>query len=164
VDFDIRQARIEDADELGAVHVASWREAYFPHIMSEESLKVATPEMRAKRWRAILEDPANARSTWVAVSEGRILGFAGVGAARDHDVTPKLELYSIYVLAEAQGTGLAQALLDAALGNAPATLWVLENNPRAQSFYRRNRFVPDGTRKADTFIRDSVTEIRMIRP
>ena len=30
-----------------------------------------------------------------------------------------------------------------------ATLWVLEDNPRARSFYERGGWAPDGARKAE---------------
>ena len=45
----------------------------------------------------------------------------------------------------AQGTGLGQALLDAALpGRADAFLWVFGANTRAIRFYERNGFTRDG--------------------
>ena len=160
--MDIREARIDDADTLGAVHIQCWRETYFPHILSAASLEVATPAVRAERWRTILAAPGNAR-TWVAEQDGRMIGFAGVGDGREQDLWQLHELYSIYVIAEAHGTGVGQALLDAALGDVPAYLWVAEENPRAQSFYRRNGFEPDGATKIEPFVRDTVAAIRMTR-
>lgn len=44
----------------------------------------------------------------------------------------------------AHGSGLGQALLDTAIGTEPAYLWIMAGNPRAEAFYRRNGFVPDG--------------------
>jgi predicted GNAT family N-acyltransferase len=38
-------------------------------------------------------------------------------------------------------------------------LWVADPNPRAQAFYRKQGFVPDGTSKVE----DGVREIRMVR-
>ena len=40
-----------------------------------------------------------------------------------------------------------------------AALWVADPNPRAQAFYRKHGFVPDGTMQVD----DGVREIRMVR-
>ena len=162
VDVEIREAAIGDADVLGAVHIQCWREAYFPHILSAASFEVATPAVRAERWRTILATPSNVKN-WVAEHDGRIIGFAAAGEGRESDLWQLHELYSIYVLAEAHGTGVGQALLDAALGEAPAYLWVAAENPRAQAFYRRNRFAPDGTTKTVTFIRDTIDELRMVR-
>ncbi|MFZ5868948.1 MAG: GNAT family N-acetyltransferase [Actinomycetota bacterium] len=58
----------------------------------------------------------------------------------------RLELHLIYLLAAHHGTGLGQGLLDAAVADAPAFLWIAEDNPRALAFYRRNGFEPDGAR------------------
>jgi hypothetical protein len=53
-------------------------------------------------------------------------------------------------------------LLDAAIGDRPASLWVLDDNPRAREFYRRNGFAPDGAEKLDERW-GSIREIRMVR-
>ena len=69
------------------------------------------------------------------------------GACRDG---PRdLELWGIYLLAEYHGSGIGQALLDAAVGDRPASLWVAEDNPRARAFYSRNGFEPDGGRRVE---------------
>ena len=44
----------------------------------------------------------------------------------------------------------------------PCSLWVLEDNLRAQGFYRRNGFVADGTRELYDDL--GTWEIRMIKP
>jgi predicted GNAT family N-acyltransferase len=38
-------------------------------------------------------------------------------------------------------------------------LWTADPNPRAQAFYRKHGFVPDGTAQVE----DGVREIRMVR-
>ena len=43
------------------------------------------------------------------------------------------------------GSGLGQRLLDTAIGARAAYLWILNENPRAERFYVRNGFEPDGT-------------------
>jgi ribosomal protein S18 acetylase RimI-like enzyme len=65
---------------------------------------------------------------------------AAAAATAEPDAPRDRELLSIYVLSKAYGSGAGQALLDAALGDRPACLWVAAQNPRAQSFYRRNGF------------------------
>jgi predicted GNAT family N-acyltransferase len=60
----------------------------------------------------------------------------------------------------AHGSGLGAGLLAAVLPqDEEAMLWVADPNPRAQAFYRRHGFLPDGTEKVD----DGVREIRLIR-
>jgi ribosomal protein S18 acetylase RimI-like enzyme len=161
VTFTIRDALLADADAIGSVQVTGWREAY-PHLLSAASLERATPEWRAERWRSILSDDIET-SVAVADVEGEIVGFASSGPAMDLDSPRPLELYSIYLLQKAQGSGAGQGLLDAVIGERPACLWVAVLNPRAQSFYRRNGFTADGTRKIAPFIFDRIAEFRMVR-
>ena len=66
---------------------------------------------------------------------------------------PVHELSKIYVRAEAQGNGLATALMEAAIGatraahgDSPVWLGTNDANLRAQAFYRRHRFAQVGTR------------------
>ena len=94
-------------------------------------------------------------------ASGEVVGFVPVDRARDDDPATPTELWAINVLADHHGTGVAQALLDAALGDDDAYLWVVEGNERAQSFYRRNGFAVDGGRKRDE--RLGVDELRMTR-
>lgn len=66
----------------------------------------------------------------------------------------------LYVLAEHHGSGAGAGLLDAVVpAGVPAYLWVADPNPRAQAFYRKHGFVPDGVTQVD----DGVPEIRMVR-
>jgi len=72
------------------------------------------------------------------------------------------ELYAIYVSAAHYGTGVGQALLDEALGDDPAMLWVAKENPRATAFYLRNGFRFDGTEQTDPHA-PMITDARMLR-
>ena len=88
------------------------------------------------------------------------MGFAGsLPPAEGRDVA---ELWGIYLLKAHHGAGLGQKLLDAALGAEPAALWVAEDNPRAQAFYRRNGFAFTGARDTiDDW--EGLAELRMAR-
>lgn len=55
--------------------------------------------------------------------------------------------------------GVGHALCEAALGSAPAYLWVLDGNERAIRFYERQGFRFDGATKPD----DVGLERRMVR-
>ena len=98
----------------------------------------------------------------VAESAGELMGFAGAGRSTDRPPPRGRQLRFIYLLAHMQGSGAGQALLDEVLGDDPASLWVLEDNLRARSFYVRNGFAYDGTRQPTGYA-DSVAEIRMVR-
>jgi GNAT superfamily N-acetyltransferase len=162
----VRRAGEADAPEVARVQVAGWHEAYTGRMPQSilDSLKV---DRSTRWWHAIIsgDEPLDAPGeVWVAESEGIVIGFASAGASRDQDSAPgERELYAIYVLAEHYGTGAGQALLDAAIGRAAASLWVLEDNPRARAFYERNGFRPDGSVKDDDRWGEPVREVRLVR-
>ena len=155
----VRRATAADARGIARVHVRSWREAYAgvfsPHLL--ENLDVGT---RAARWERII---AGGTEVWVAESGGRIVGWASAGPSREVDGPAPVELRGIYVLRDHYGSGAGQRVLDAALGESAAYLWVLADNPRAQAFYRRNGFALDGTAKVESFGGEPAHELRMVR-
>lgn len=157
----VRPAVVDDADALGRVHVQAWRETY-AHLLSPGLLESVSAERRAERWRSILSNSPD-HAQVVAEIGGEIVGFAASGPARDVISPRELQLYSIYLLAAHQGSGAGQELLDAVLGDEPAYLWVAEDNPRAQAFYRRNRFTLDGERMVDLLEGEPLTQVRMVR-
>ncbi|WP_415855311.1 GNAT family N-acetyltransferase [Sinomonas sp. G460-2] len=162
MDFEIADAVPRDAEELLAVKDQGWREAY-AHLFSSEFLAGLGREAgRTERWRALLAGEAGGRFA-VGRADGRMVGMAGAGPAREGSPAPE-EVYTVYVLAEVYGTGLARALTERVIGDRPAFLWVLEDNARAIAFYSKLGFAPDGTR--DFFEADGkqVPEIRMVRP
>ena len=99
---------------------------------------------------------------WVAEWENEIVGFAATGPPRDENPPRELELAAIYLLSAHQGSGLGHMLLNATLEDRPASLWVLDENPRAIAFYLRNGFIPDGEEKVDPDY-GNIREIRLVR-
>jgi GNAT superfamily N-acetyltransferase len=156
----IRAATSGDALAIESARVHGWRVAY-RHVFPAEELD-ALP-IDAKRWRARLADPPTGWSTFVAETEGEVVGFASTGPSRDE---PGIgELYAIYVQPDAWGTGAGRALIERAeqqlrLEYADATLWVLEDNPRARSFYERAGWQADGARKAEPRFGVRAAEVR----
>jgi ribosomal protein S18 acetylase RimI-like enzyme len=55
---------------------------------------------------------------------------------------------------------VGHALLTRAIGDAPAYLWMLKGNDRAQRFYERHGFAFDGTEKTCP----EGIDARMVRP
>ena len=158
--IEIRPAEPEDARGIAEVHVQAWREAY-AHLVSADGLARLSIDQRELRWNEILVIPD--ASIWVATDEDVVIGFAGSGPSRESDAPRSLELQSIYVLASHYGTGAGQRLLEAALGDAPATLWVADDNPRARAFYARNGLLPDGTTKMGPVAGTNILEARLVR-
>ncbi len=158
----MRRARPGDAAEIAEVHARSWQAAY-EHVFGSERLAQRQPDVAM--WTRIL---ANERvEVHVVEAGGRIVAFVSVGPSRDDDAEG--ELYAIYALPEAWGTGAGPALLRVGVeamqraGYTTAILYVLEDNPRARRFYEREGWALDGTRKQDELLGLAVDELRYRR-
>jgi L-amino acid N-acyltransferase YncA len=156
----VRPAVDADAPGIAAVHVQAWREAY-AHLLPAAFLASLDPVARTTRWRRIIADPDVTVVT--AEQDGSVVGWATAGPGREEHPVRDRELEGIYVLAAVYGSGAGQLLLDAALGDAPAYLWVADDNPRAQAFYRRNGFDRDGTTKTERLGDHALLAARMVR-
>ena len=154
----VNEATVDDAVGIAHVNVASWRHAY-AHLLSPGFLASISEEDIANNFRRGL---ALGRSIWVARVDDQIVGFAIAAKPREQDAPRDLELGLIYVLPAHYGNGLAQALLDAAIGTAPCLLWVASDNSRAHAFYRRNGFSLDGATKIEEHW-ESMQASRMVR-
>lgn len=155
----VRPAVPEDADAIVGIRNTSWREAY-AHLLSPEFLANLVDD--TERFRDGIARAVRS-VTVVAELDGEVVGYAfAAPPPEDEDAPRDWCLFHIYQYAHVHGSGTGQALLDAVVGDRPAFLWTAEDNPRALAFYRRNGFVPDGTRKT---IPDweSMATIRMVR-
>ena len=156
----LRPAVPADAVTGATLHAACWREAYGPYVdaaLLEERL--GDTERWVAAWtRHLVDGPPRV----LAEVDGELVGFSVVGPTRDEDAVTPHELYAIYTRAAYWGTGLGQALWEAVRPDGPCSLWVLEANERAQGFYRRNGFAPDGSRELYAGL--GAWEIRMVRP
>ncbi|WP_084497736.1 GNAT family N-acetyltransferase [Nocardia amamiensis] len=144
---------------LAECHIACWREAY-RDLVPAHVLDAFDVDRRAAQWeRDRVRHPGR---TYVAIVDDAVIGFASAGPSRDAHAVAPLELHALYVRTPWHGSGVADDLIRAALDPAAAcSLWVFEQNPRAQAFYRRHGFVLDGTRKVEAFT--SAIEVRMVR-
>ncbi|HEU0206762.1 MAG TPA: GNAT family N-acetyltransferase [Pseudolysinimonas sp.] len=155
----VRVATVDDAEGIARVHVGSWQQTY-SSLVEPGELNQLSIERRAERWATNL---AGGTEVWVAEADGAVIGFAGIGGG-DHDEQPRpLELGALYVLEDHHGTGAGQALLDAAIGDSPAFLFVADRNPRATRFYERNGFAFDGVTEHHPLVRTPVLSLRMVR-
>lgn len=158
IGFVVRPATVDDAEGIARVHIRSWQETYAPLVEPGE-LDGLSVERRAERWARDLADGSEA---WVAEREGAVIGFSSTSG--DHAERPRpVELGMLYVMEESHGIGAGQALLDAAIGDSPAFLFVARDNPRAIRFYERNRFFFDGVSEQFAFGHTPITSLRMVR-
>ena len=157
---EVRPARVGDARGIAEAHVLAWQQAY-SHLVPSEVLAGLSVEQRQLRWAQILVRPG--LDVVVAIIDGAIVGFASANSDGGSNEPRERELESIYVVADQHGTGVGQRLLDAVIGDAPAFLWVADDNPRARAFYARNGFVPDGVTKVGPVAGTPVLEARLVR-
>jgi GNAT superfamily N-acetyltransferase len=135
----IRAATPEDAAAIAHVSVTTWQAAY--RDVFGDALDALSVDEATERRRAWLEAAPERAFTLVGELYGRIEGFANAGAAIDDAQVG--QLYAIYVLPQAWGTGLGHALMEAAVaglrerGFEDAIVDVLTENPRARRFYER---------------------------
>jgi ribosomal protein S18 acetylase RimI-like enzyme len=160
--FRLRPATIDDAEALGVLHVQVWRDTYADCMRSAflESLDV---RKWISDWVQLLSSD-DYRKTIVALdaqSGDVMIGFASAGPSRDADLCATSELYVLNTDARCHGSGVAGRLLESVLLNRPASLWVVEQNERAQAFYRKHGFHVEGTKKWDE--ESGVSDIRMVR-
>lgn len=159
-DIEVRPAIAEDAAGIAHVHVQAWREAYALQLPAE-LLAGLEEAPRAVRWAESIQDDVT--DVFVAAKDGRIVGWASASAGRDEDAPLGRELEGIYILQEVYGTGGGQRLLDMAIGAEPAYLWILDGNPRAEAFYRKNGFDRDGVERDGRMSGHPVHIVRMTR-
>jgi ribosomal protein S18 acetylase RimI-like enzyme len=165
----VRDAEPKDAEDIARVHVASWQVAY-EHIFHSRALARLddAADRRAAFWRREIEAHVPLSSTLVAEDADGIVGFVDVRPSRDEDAEPERtgELTAIYVAPRGWGTGAGRLLMAEALERLrasefeDATLWVLEDNPRARRFYEIAGWRADGQVKEDEFLETRVREVR----
>ncbi|GEB96187.1 GNAT family N-acetyltransferase [Microbacterium lacticum] len=162
--FMIREPRSGEASAIADVYVATWKEAY-SDLLPEDYFSEEYVAGRHRMWQHVLTHPRDDMLVRIAEAGGEIVGFAWVGPGEgvNGEKAPRERLlYAIYVLAAHYGTGIGQALLDEALGDGPAMLWVAKENPRATAFYLRNGFRFDGVEQIDPHA-PLITDARMLR-
>ncbi|CAM3611716.1 N-acetyltransferase domain-containing protein [Tsukamurella ocularis] len=162
-----RPPRPDDAAALASVHVRVWKATY-PGMVDQARLDALTVADGTERWERILADlnhqaHAGVRTRCaVDAVTARIVGFATGGTARDEGAPSDTQLWSLNVLPEHHGTGVAAALMEAVIGAGGAYLWLATGNARALAFYRKHGFELDGAVQFDE--EWSCHESRMVRP
>jgi ribosomal protein S18 acetylase RimI-like enzyme len=158
----VRRALPDDAAAMAATTVRCWQETYRGVMRDDVLDDPGLLGARERMWTEVLTDERY-RDNRVAVAErgAEVVGLAMSGPPLDVDAPWPRQLYVLYLLAAHHGSGAGRALLEAVVApEEPAGLWVADPNPRAQAFYRRHGFVPDGTTKVE----DDVRHLRMVRP
>ncbi|HKZ05331.1 MAG TPA: GNAT family N-acetyltransferase [Methylomirabilota bacterium] len=142
----LHRATPEDVRGIASVQVRAWRAAY-AGIVPAAFLDALSVDEREARWRRNLAELE--AETWVAASDGEVVGWATIGGCRDADATPALgELWAIYVSPDSWRGGVGRALWEhgrarlASTGCTEAVVWVLADNVPARRFYAALGFAP----------------------
>ena len=146
----VRRARVDDAEAIAAVHVASWQAGY-QGIVDQAVLDGLSVAERAEAHRRYLSDPAAERRLYVCEDDGRLVGFVTCGPAAHGESADVGEVHALYAHPSAWGTGAGRAVMEAALrdlrdaGCREAVVYVLDDNARGRRFYERAGFAADAT-------------------
>ena len=145
--MDIREALVADADAIGSFQASCWEQTY-RGVVPDAFLDAAASRDRAARWAERIR--SGGRRVLLAVEGGRLLGVVST-ARTDPGATdlPAVELCTLYLDRDVHGSGLADRLLDAAIGGEDAHLLVFAVNERARRFYRRHGFRRVGPTQVD---------------
>src|SRR3712207_2176247 len=157
--YDLRPATLDDAEEYVRCHVDCMAETYasiMPAAFAEQHRQDLPQEVARTResWRAAAAaDPDQASRSWLARDPcGNVVGIARSGPGtqqweRDLGGPPTsvpFQLHHLYTRQRTHGTGLGRRLLEIAVDDRETYLWILHGNARADRFYRRHGFGPDG--------------------
>jgi RimJ/RimL family protein N-acetyltransferase len=160
----IRDARADDVDTLGRVHVRAWQAAYRA-VMPDEYLDGLQASDRAAMWVRFLEEPYPDQRLQVITVDARVAGFACFGSCPDAEDAPLGGLYAINLDPDHWGRSLGRQLLSEvtlelpAFGDA-AVLWVVPENARARRLDESAGWADDGGRRHDEELGVRVDEMR----
>ena len=153
VEWRVRPAGPDDAETLALVGAATFLESFAGVVDGAGIVAHCARQHSAGTYRAYFGRGARA---WLAEVEpgGAPVGYAllcspELEQARAGDI----ELKRVYLLSRFQGSGIAAALMDAAVaasaGHDRLLLGVKDDNHRALSFYCKHGFETIGTRRFD---------------
>jgi GNAT superfamily N-acetyltransferase len=133
----IRDACREDAENIGRIHVETWRDCY-AGLLPDRALVRMSADIEGGRWARCLD--GGERVVVADTDEGQMVGFGSCGVSRNRALPFGGEVYTLYVLPDYQGQGIGRRLLNglfgglAACGHRSAVIWVLRLNP-SRYFY-----------------------------
>lgn len=160
-ELNVRKALEGDLYGAAVARIASWRGA-FTGLVPQEFLDAMEPAKIAAGWKDSIT--AGRSRLYVAAEGNQIVGYAGVGPAREGPPDTG-ELYALFVHPDHWGKGAAKLLTDAAIadlkdkGCREVWLWVLEANARARAFYRRYGFIETSARTTSSL--NDLPELRL---
>ena len=138
----IRLATPADAHAIAQVRVMAWRTTYRGMIPAAylDAMKV---EDSAALWERVLTAAPNTTNTFVAQSDGMVVGFASGLMLAEPKLGFDAELSAVYLDREYQRQGIGARLVgnvaraQMTLGATGLLVWVIAGNKAARGFYER---------------------------
>ncbi|MFT3665020.1 GNAT family N-acetyltransferase [Piscinibacter sp.] len=142
----IRQANLQDAENLSALAIQVWLHTYATEGVSSVVSRYVLSELSAKKFETVLTEDSSA--IFVAENNDYLLGYAKlvVGTLCPVPTTEKIELATLYVQSPFLGKGVGGALLkhaeQCAKQRANTSMWLATNskNSRAIAFYAKHGY------------------------
>lgn len=106
MEFQIRQATIEDISDIANIHVSSWQSA-FDGLMPKGYINSYTLAKREVEWRQTIE--TNSETIYVAVTQNQVVGFLSYFLSSNPSDT--VELSKLYLCPSVYGKGLGNQLM-----------------------------------------------------
>ena len=161
----IREARLEDAEDIGRIQIASWQSAY-KTIVPEQHLKHMDLDAHTQRWADNLTDGQVGKVTLMAEVNDNPIGFLTYGPARDENAGFDAELWAIYLHPDFYGQGYGRPFFDEAVKQVKAAghknmyVWALKGNTIGRRFYEKMGGVEiKGLIKTVTIAEDTLEEV-----
>lgn len=159
--FVLRNANVNDIDNLARAYVKCWHETY-EDILPPKAHDDVTFEHALRQWRNIFVEQINDADRAIFVIENEdteIVGFASCGSASDRmqNVLGQGEIYALFLRSDFQGFGLGKALMLAvsrwliSRGLFTGGIWVAEENTHGCSFCEELGALPDGRRESNRY-------------
>ncbi len=157
-EYDVSPVNLADAEEYVRCHVECLAETYVDIMPAEfaalhRSDLAEQVERTQAAWRENAREPEPRTAAWLARdTAGEVVGVVRSGpgaqaweaALGAPPTSVPFQLHHLYTRQRTYGTGLGRQLLELAIGDLDTYLWILYGNPRADRFYRRQGFAPDG--------------------
>ena len=106
MNYRIRRSEISDIEILGQVHARAWQESYVGVMPAEMLTRDGSIERRMATRHKMFERMTTECGYFLAENhQGEIVGFGDCGPAHEVKDFAAAEIYTLYVLREAQGIG-----------------------------------------------------------
>jgi ribosomal protein S18 acetylase RimI-like enzyme len=137
----VRQAVLDDAEQIARVHVASWRVAY-GEFMPPKQMAWISESRETRRASDLISNPDT--PYLVAENDNKIVGFLVYGPPGDEcDPKSTMQIYTFFVDPERYRQGFGTRLLTAmesAISVPETTAWVMTQGVHGPGFYARSGF------------------------